>query len=126
MDFNILIKNNLEINSVLDLGAHAGTFTFECKKFFPNAYYFMIDGNPISEQYIRNSGIDYKIVYLSDTVKDTVVYKTTYNSFNTGVKGIKVSTIFVAYSVLLYFAQFPEALLQILASNMSFVAPAMV
>ena len=84
MDFNILINNNLEINSVLDVGAHAGTFTFGCKKFYPNAYYYMIDGNYITEQHIRYSGIDYKIAYLSDTVKDTVVYKTKHNEFNTG------------------------------------------
>lgn len=84
MNFNILINNNLEINSVLDVGAHAGTFTFECSKFYPNAYYYMIDGNHITEQYIMHSGIDYKITYLSDTVKDTIVYKTKHNAFNTG------------------------------------------
>ena len=84
MDFKILIKNNLNIKSVLDVGAHAGTFTFGCKEYFPDTYYYMIDGNHITEQYIGNSGIDYKIVYLSDTVKDTIVYKTTYNAFNTG------------------------------------------
>jgi FkbM family methyltransferase len=69
---------------VLDLGAHAGTFTFGCKKFYPNAYYYMIDGNPMTESYIENSGIDYMIAYLSNLVKDTVVYKTKYNAFNTG------------------------------------------
>lgn len=84
MDFNILKRNNLEINSVLDVGAHAGTFTFGCKEFYPNAYYYMIEGNPISEHYIKNSGIDYSIHYLSDSVRDTVVYKTKMNAFNTG------------------------------------------
>jgi FkbM family methyltransferase len=84
MNFNILIENNLEISSVLDIGAHAGTFTFECKKYYPNAYYYMIDGNPITEDYIKHSGVDYKITYLSDIVKKTVVYKTKYNAFNTG------------------------------------------
>jgi FkbM family methyltransferase len=69
---------------VLDIGAHAGTFTRECKKSYPDAYYFMIDGNEITENYVRDTGIDYKIVYLSDVVKDTVVYKTKYNLFNTG------------------------------------------
>ena len=84
MDFKILINNNLDIKSVLDVGAHAGTFTFGCKQFYPEAYYYMIDGNHITEHYIGNSGIDYKIVYLSNEVKDTIVYKTTYNAFNTG------------------------------------------
>jgi len=84
MDFKILINNNLDIKSVLDVGAHAGTFTFGCKEFYPEAYYYMIDGNHITEHYIGNSGIDYKIVYLSNEVKDTIVYKTTYNAFNTG------------------------------------------
>lgn len=84
MNFNILKNNNLDIKSVLDVGAHAGTFTFECKKYYPDAYYFMIDGNPITEHYIRNANIDYKITYLSDVVKDTVVYKTVHNAFNTG------------------------------------------
>lgn len=84
MDFSILKRNNLVINSVLDVGAHAGTFTFECKKYYPDAYYFMIDGNHITEQYVKHSGIDYKICYLSDKIKQTIVYKTKYNSFNTG------------------------------------------
>jgi FkbM family methyltransferase len=84
MDFKILINNKIDIKSVLDVGAHAGTFTFGCKQFYPDAYYYMIDGNHITEHYIGNSGIDYKIVYLSDSIKETVVYKTTYNAFNTG------------------------------------------
>lgn len=84
MDFNILKNNNFNINSVLDVGAHAGTFTFECKKFYPDAYYYMIDGNHITEQYIKHSGVDYRICYLSDVIKNTVVYKTKYNAFNTG------------------------------------------
>ena len=84
MDFNILTKNKYNFNSVLDVGAHAGTFTFGCKQFYPSAYYYMIDGNPIAEHYISNSGIDYKIAYLSDLVKNTVVYKTKHNVFNTG------------------------------------------
>lgn len=84
MDFNILKRNNFVINSVLDVGAHAGTFTFECKKYYPDAYYFMIDGNHITEQYVKHSGVDYKICYLSNEVKNTVVYKTKFNAFNTG------------------------------------------
>jgi len=84
MNFDTLINNGYKFNSVLDLGAHAGTFTFGCKKFYPNAYYYMIDGNPMTESYIENSGIDYTIAYLSNLVKDTVVYKTKYNVFNTG------------------------------------------
>lgn len=84
MNFKTLLSNGYKFNSVLDLGAHSGTFTFECKKFYPNAYYYMIDGNPMTESYIANSGIDYKIAYLSDSIKNTVVYKTKYNAFNTG------------------------------------------
>ena len=42
MDFKILINNNLDIKSVLDVGAHAGTFTFGCKQFYPEAYYYMM------------------------------------------------------------------------------------
>lgn len=84
MDFSILVNNGYNFKSVLDIGAHAGTFTFGCKKFYPNAYYYMIDGNSIAEHYIANSGIDYKIAYLSDSVKNTVVYKTKHNAFNTG------------------------------------------
>ena len=52
----------------------------------------MIDGNHITEHYIGNSGIDFKIAYLSDSVKDTVVYKTTYNAFNTGDSLYKENT----------------------------------
>lgn len=84
MNFNILKRNNFTINSVLDIGAHAGTFTFECKNHYPEAYYYMIDGNHITENYIKHSGVDYKICYLSDVVKNTIVYKTKLNAFNTG------------------------------------------
>ena len=39
---------------------------------------------PMTESYIENSGIDYTIAYLSNLVKDAVVYKTKYNAFNAG------------------------------------------
>lgn len=83
MDFNILKNSGIPVCSVLDIGAHAGYFTRECRNTFPDAYYFMIDGNPISEQYIKSIG-DYKICYLSNIARDTVVYKTKTNAFNTG------------------------------------------
>lgn len=84
MDFKILINNKLDIKSVLDIGAHAGKFTHRCKQFYPNAYYYMIDGNPMTETHIGDMGVDYQIVYLSDEIKDTVVYKTTYDLFSSG------------------------------------------
>jgi FkbM family methyltransferase len=101
MDFNILIKNKLNIESILDVGSHAGTFTIECKNYYPDAYYYMIEGNPISEAYISNLGIDYKIVYLSDIVKDTIVYKTKYNSFNTGDSLYRENTDFYSDDLLI-------------------------
>lgn len=84
MNFDILKRNNLLISKVLDVGAHSGTFTLSCKEYYPDAYYYMIDGNPLSDEHLRKLDIDYKIVYLSDVVKDAVVYKTTHNEFNTG------------------------------------------
>lgn len=94
MWYNVLRRNNIQINSVLDIGAHAGNFTIECKRYYPEAYYFMIDGNHITEQFIKNSGVDYKICYLSDIVKNTVVYKTKFNSFNTGDSLYRENTVY--------------------------------
>ena len=84
MNFNILKEKNIEINSILDIGAHSGHFTNDCKKNYPNAYYYLIEGNPISDNVLKTLGVDYKICYLSDKIKDTVLYKTRHNEFCTG------------------------------------------
>ncbi len=84
MNFNILKEKNIEINSILDIGAHSGHFTLECMKNYPNAHYYLIDGNPISDNVLKTLNVDYKICYLSDKIKDTVVYKTRHNEFCTG------------------------------------------
>jgi len=63
------IKNYFEPKSILDIGANTGQFYREISQIFPNAYYFLIEGNDGCEIPLQSIGVDYSIAMLSDCEK---------------------------------------------------------
>jgi FkbM family methyltransferase len=68
------IKNYFEPKSILDIGANTGQFYREISQIFPNAYYFLIEGNDGCEIPLQSIGVDYSISMLSDCEKTVNYY----------------------------------------------------
>ncbi len=68
------IKNYFEPKSILDIGANTGQFYREIFQIFPNAYYFLIEGNDGCEIPLQSIGVDYSISMLSDCEKTVNYY----------------------------------------------------
>ena len=65
----LTIKKYFEPASILDIGANTGQFYREISQIFPNAYYFLIEGNDGCEIPLKSTGMDYSISMLSDSEK---------------------------------------------------------
>ena len=63
------IKNYLNPKSILDIGANTGQFYREIIQIFPDAYYFLIEGNDGCEIPLKSTGVDFSIAMLSDYEK---------------------------------------------------------
>ena len=68
------IKDYFEPKSILDIGANVGQFYKESMMVFPNAYYYLIEGNESCEDVLRTLGVDYSINLLSDVAKQVDFY----------------------------------------------------
>lgn len=68
------IKDYFEPKSILDIGANVGQFYKESMIVFPNAYYYLIEGNESCEDVLRTLGVDYSINLLSDIAKQVDFY----------------------------------------------------
>lgn len=79
-----LLKQHItpEPKRILDIGAHRGDFTQNCRKQFPSAYFFLIEAEQIHEHMFRNE--NYKIAYLSDKSGEKIFYKSKFMHGNTG------------------------------------------
>ena len=83
--YDYLCKMDFEPKNVLDIGAHIGNFTQMCRKVWPLADYYLIEGNEACEPALRYLGEPYFIVLLGDQDGRSVTYyKTTHNVLNTG------------------------------------------
>jgi FkbM family methyltransferase len=69
-----IIKQYLEPKSILDIGCNTGQFYREIKQIFPDAYYYLIDGNDQCEEAIKDLNVDYSIALLSDSIKSVDFY----------------------------------------------------
>lgn len=68
------VKKYFIPNSILDIGSNVGQFYNECKLVFPDAYYFLIEGNYKCEEDIVKLNVDYSISLLSDIEKEVGFY----------------------------------------------------
>jgi FkbM family methyltransferase len=58
------IQKHFTPSSILDIGANTGQFYHECKQVFPNASYFLIEGNRECESALSQLGVPYEIALL--------------------------------------------------------------
>ena len=89
-----VIKKYLEPKSILDIGCNTGQFYRDIKKVFPDAYYYLIDGNDKCEEAIKNLNVDYSIALLSDSIKDIDFYTRISEPTCTGNSIYRENTIF--------------------------------
>jgi len=88
------IKNYFEPKSILDIGANIGQFYKESMVVFPNAYYYLIEGNESCDDVLRTLGVDYSISLLSDVVKKVDFYIRKYEPRCTGNSIYRENTSF--------------------------------
>lgn len=78
------INRFIQPKRILDIGCNVGQFYKSAKSVWPNAYYYLIDGNESVEENLRTLGVAYRIELLSDSVKKVNLYKNKKNSKCTG------------------------------------------
>lgn len=83
MNFSSILKYFTPTH-ILDVGGHTGDFCKQAKYYFPRADFFIIEGNPICEQYIKELGIPYTIKIVGKEKKETIFYKTKKNPRSSG------------------------------------------
>lgn len=69
-----LYNKGFRPHTILDIGAYRGSWTEEVKRIFPEANFFMIEGNPECEPYLQKTGHLYHIGMLSDHPKMATYY----------------------------------------------------
>lgn len=77
------VKEYFIPESILDVGACYGQFYQNCLLSFPTAYYFLVEGNSLCDEPLRNLNVDYHIGVLSDSQK-TVNFYLTKTAFTCG------------------------------------------
>lgn len=88
------ITKYFEPKSILDIGCNTGQFYKDIKQIFPDAYYYLIDGNDKCEEAIKSLNVDYSIALLSDSVKDIDFYTRISEPTCTGNSIYRENTIF--------------------------------
>lgn len=88
MDFNFLFLrkiSDLDIRSVLDIGAHFGIFTKNMHELYPNLEYHMIEANINCEEKLKQiSYATYGIHLLSNTEREICYYMNKNDITSTG------------------------------------------
>lgn len=86
------IREYFEPTSILDIGANTGWFYELAKTEFPNAYFYLVEGNPVCEDSLKNKNVDYHIGLLSDSVKTVKFYTNTKDLSSTGASIYRENT----------------------------------
>ena len=89
---NNLKKLNLEVNNILDIGAHFGEFAKDIHRLYPNSYILMIEGNEKCEDKLEELPFDHCIALLSDTNKEVDFFLNPNNLSGTGSSYYKENT----------------------------------
>ncbi|MHA2053427.1 MAG: FkbM family methyltransferase [Candidatus Hodarchaeales archaeon] len=89
---NNLKKLNLEVNNILDIGAHFGEFAKDIHRLYPNSYILMIEGNGKCEDKLEELPFDHCIALLSDTNKEVDFFLNPNNLSGTGSSYYKENT----------------------------------
>lgn len=88
------VKKYFEPVSILDIGANVGQFYNDAKLLFPNAYFYLIEGNDNCEVGLAGLEVDYSIALLSDIEKEVDFYIRKYEPRCTGNSIYRENTSF--------------------------------
>lgn len=69
-----LITQHIKPRSVLDIGAHTGGWYRDAVQHWPDAYYFLIEGNPACAPALADTGVSHRIALLSDREKEVTFH----------------------------------------------------
>ena len=72
-------SHNIEINTIIDIGASDGRWSKEAMQYYPNASYFLIEANPLHEEKLRqfkatHKNIDYVLSAAGDIEGNAYFY----------------------------------------------------
>lgn len=84
MNLELLKTFNFNPTTVLDIGAHLGDFTNQCKSTWPNSEVFMIEANKNCEQALQRFGNNYLIALLGSENKTTTYFTQADNLWGAG------------------------------------------
>lgn len=70
-----LKKCGFDPQAILDAGANVGEWTRRAKDLFPNAKFFMIDGNPLVRPDLEKLGHPFELVLVGDHVGNVTFYR---------------------------------------------------
>lgn len=71
---NILKNAGITPKSILDIGAHKGAWSAMALTLFPDANFLLVEANPDLVPFLTESGFDFHIALLGETVKSEVTY----------------------------------------------------
>lgn len=95
MNFELITKHFTPI-SCLDIGANVGGFHNEARLHWPNAYFFLIEGNPACAEQLATTGASMRIALLSDTEKEVTFFTRQGAPTCTGASYYRENTPFYA------------------------------
>jgi FkbM family methyltransferase len=73
-----------DVMSFLDIGANVGSFAMSIRNTFPDIEMFLIEANPFCDNALRNTGIPYQVVCLSDKEQEVKFFFEDNNFQGTG------------------------------------------
>jgi FkbM family methyltransferase len=79
--------------SVLDVGANAGDWTRGMKNLFPNANFFMVEGNDKSSSYLTRLNVPYEISLVGNYTGTAKYYKRKGDAIGTGNSRFRENTV---------------------------------
>ncbi len=91
MDFEKL--RHINPSSILDIGAHIGSFARSIHFLFPQAKLTLIEANPNCELFLEETGFDFRMFCLSSGYTEAQLFIPDENSISTGVSLYKENTV---------------------------------
>lgn len=87
-----VIREYFTPSSILDVGANTGWFYNLATQQFPDAYYYLIEANPLCEDVLKSLNVDYYIGPISDSIKTVAFYTSKSDPLTTGASIYKENT----------------------------------
>lgn len=95
MNFELITKH-FRPRSVVDVGANVGGWHNQARLHWPDAYFFLVEGNPACAEQLAMTGASMRIALLSDTEKEVTFYTREGAPTCTGASYYRENTSFYA------------------------------